>query len=375
MPKGIEISIAANTRDFQKGTKDVEKSLERVQDSLEDLSRAAQQDGDKMGDNLGDGIKEGAKKAETATEKLEKSFKEMADVAKRESRKAGDDVGDNIKRGTKDAERGLDDFKDESASTAREAAASFDGSAESIGDAFQEVAANALAGFGPIGAAAGIALAIGVGLGFGEIQKRAEELEEFTSNMFDDMIASGNRYASAEFINSQVKDIISDANTMNAIQKESEAIGISQQTLIRARAGDQDALNEVLSTENARHQEALDKMHEQGLAGSVLKQAAQEENSLHERTVAVYGEVGGVIQDNINKQGLYNSTVVTGNARLDETNLKIADAASKWSGIQNRVIKLDVDDSPLVAAINRQQNRTITLNVQGQITKIGQQVW
>jgi hypothetical protein len=53
MAKGIEISIAANTRDFQKGTKDVEKGLERVQDSLEDLSRVAQQDGDKIGDNLG----------------------------------------------------------------------------------------------------------------------------------------------------------------------------------------------------------------------------------------------------------------------------------------------------------------------------------
>lgn len=78
----------------------------------------------------------------------------------------------------KGAEDGVKEMGEEANSTAKEAAASFDGSAESIIDAFQEVAANAFAGFGPAGALAGLAIAAGIGIAVGEFQKAEEAAEE-----------------------------------------------------------------------------------------------------------------------------------------------------------------------------------------------------
>lgn len=73
---------------------------------------------------------------------------------------------------------GLSEFRDESGSTAREAAASFDGSAESIGEVFQEVAANAFAGFGPAGAIAGVAAAAGLGIALSKLTEISEATNE-----------------------------------------------------------------------------------------------------------------------------------------------------------------------------------------------------
>ena len=168
MAKGIRINFLADVRDFLRGTKDLEKELDDVADSLDDLAR--------NGDD--------------ATEKLERSFKDLA----RETRKAGDDMGDGIKKGTDKASDGVNEFRDEANSTAREAAASFDGSAASIVDAFQEVAANAFAGFGPAGAIAGLALAAGIGIGvkgFEDNEAAAERLRERVGELTDQFIESG----------------------------------------------------------------------------------------------------------------------------------------------------------------------------------------
>jgi hypothetical protein len=167
----ININFLSNTRDLIRGTDDVEKALEGVSDSLDDLAK----DGKKTGDKLGDGLKDGAKEGDAATEKLERSFSELADKAKKESKQAGDALGDNIKRGAREAESGVGEFKDEVNSTAREAAASF-GSVEDGVDAIQEVLANALAGFGPVGAAIGLAVAAGLGVAITQGQASAEAI-------------------------------------------------------------------------------------------------------------------------------------------------------------------------------------------------------
>jgi len=173
----IKIDFLANTKDVVRGGQDIEETFEKVSDSLDDLAR----EGQRAGDKLGDGIADGAKQGTAANERLERSFKELADQSKKTT--AG--IGDDYKRSAKDAGEGLDTIKEESNSTAREAAASFDGSAESIGDAFQEVAANAFAGFGPAGALAGLAIAAGLGLGFAALAGGQEETEAFKETVAD----------------------------------------------------------------------------------------------------------------------------------------------------------------------------------------------
>ncbi|APH44874.1 hypothetical protein BMW26_07825 [Microbacterium sp. 1.5R] len=141
---------------------------------IEDAEKALK----KLGDtDAGTDLKRDLEKASKATEELGDEL----DEARKDLKKLGfaaKDAGDDAKRGMKGAEDGIEEFGDEAKSTAKESAASFDGSAESIIDAFQEVAANAFAGFGPAGLLAGLAIAAGIGIAVGEFQKAAEAAEE-----------------------------------------------------------------------------------------------------------------------------------------------------------------------------------------------------
>jgi hypothetical protein len=229
----INIDIGMNVRDFQRGQTDIENGLEQTSDALDALAKASQraareggralsdgfEDGardaeravDRLGDDMGDSVKAGARDVDQETEKLEKSFKELADTAKKETRDLGDGMGTSVKKGTDDAKEGLGEFKDEANSTAREAAASFDGSAESIGDAFQEVAANAFAGFGPAGAAAGLLAAAGLGVIFSKLQEGGEESEAFKEKVAElgaEFIdAGGKGEASLEYVIDKLKEL------------------------------------------------------------------------------------------------------------------------------------------------------------------------
>ncbi|ROS57199.1 hypothetical protein [Frigoribacterium sp. PhB118] len=251
MAAGINIDIAANVRQFQKGTSDAESALTELSSVLDDVAadtqRAANRSGDALGDGfrdgsrdaekavdglgdkvtsstrkaekavdglgdkIGDSTKTGVKEAEKSNERLERSFKELADSAKRDTKDLGDPMAISTRKGADEAKEGLGEFKDEANSTAREAAASFDGSAESIGDAFQEVAANAFAGFGPAGAAAGLLAAAGLGVVFSKLQEGGEESDAFKEKVADlgaEFIdAGGKGEASLEYVIDKLKEL------------------------------------------------------------------------------------------------------------------------------------------------------------------------
>jgi hypothetical protein len=169
----------------------------------------------------------------------------------------GDDVGKHMDDGFKKAGDGADDFKEEAGSTAREVAASFDGSADSIAGGFQELAANAFAGFGPAGAIAGLAAAAGIGVLFAQIQADSEAAEERVSAMYDDMLESGNRYLSAEFIQKGISEVVGDQDKYNkalAVQKD---LGADISVIIRAMAGDQSAVNKILDDTNTKREDEI----------------------------------------------------------------------------------------------------------------------
>lgn len=125
------------------------------------LSDVAKFDTDKPAKGLDDL----ADSAEDAGKKVDRAFDKIAASSKASLGK--------VDRAAHDAEKGLDEFKDEAAGTSREAAASFQGVEDGL-SAVQEVAANAFAGFGPAGAAAGLLAAGGIGLVFSGLQKSAD---------------------------------------------------------------------------------------------------------------------------------------------------------------------------------------------------------
>ncbi|WP_341941728.1 hypothetical protein [Microbacterium sp. LWH10-1.2] len=164
----IKIPMAVDTGGIEKSIKNgLVEPLEDAEDALKALTKV----------DAGRDLERDLDKAQDATEDL----KEELEDARSDLKKLGfaaKDAGDDAKRGFKGAEDGVKEMGEEANSTAKEAAASFDGSAESILDAFQEVAANAFAGFGPAGALAGLAIAAGIGIAVGKFQEAEEAAEE-----------------------------------------------------------------------------------------------------------------------------------------------------------------------------------------------------
>lgn len=173
---------------FTATARDAQDRAEAVADSM-----------GQIGDAAGDAFTEVRAEAKGALDPFEKEVKAAGDSADAfrkdaagafdkvaaEARASGKTVGKSMGDGLDKAGEGLDEFKDEANGTAREAAASFDGSAESIAEVFQEVAANAFAGFGPAGAAAGLAVAAGLGIALAKAQELAEANTEAAESTAD----------------------------------------------------------------------------------------------------------------------------------------------------------------------------------------------
>lgn len=169
----IKIPLVADVDAAVRDVGKVGEAFEDVQDALDDVTREAKKTEDALED-----VGDGGKKAADSADDMARKFRDDFDKVRKDSKDAGDAIGRNVKDGTDRAGDGMDTFKDEADGTAREAAASFDGSAESIGDVFQELAANAFAGFGPAGAVAGIAAAAGLGIAISKLTEVADKINE-----------------------------------------------------------------------------------------------------------------------------------------------------------------------------------------------------
>lgn len=189
----IKIPITGDARDFIRSTDDVEGALDDVADALDGMARDTKrsaQDAAQSVEKVGDAADKSATETKSGADRAERAVDDLADTFREAQKRAkalgdaGDDAGDEVKKGMKRAEEGVEEFKDEAQSTAKEAAASFDGSFESIGDIAQEVAANAFAGFGPAGTAAGIAVAAGAGVMIEAIGKVGEAFDEARESAF-----------------------------------------------------------------------------------------------------------------------------------------------------------------------------------------------
>ena len=155
-------------------------------DQLDNLADAATKAGRtvKTLDDAGDAAGKSLRTLDDDTAKASRGLKDFEGDARSTAKKV-DDSFDKIKASSRatmksvdhDAREGgagLDEFKDEANSTTKEVAASF-GSVEDALSGVQEIAANALGGFGPAGAAAGAAAAVGIGFLSSALQKTADE--------------------------------------------------------------------------------------------------------------------------------------------------------------------------------------------------------
>lgn len=244
----IQIQFLANVVNFLRGTKNVEEALDDVADSLDDVAKDAQHSGDDIGDSLQDAAKDGEK----AGDRLQRTFRELASSARTSGDDIGDSLGSGVKHGTDKAEEGLDEFKRESNSTARESAASFTGEWTDVGDIVQEIAANAFAGFGALGAGAGLLVAAGIGVAISAIQNGIEGAEEYRQKVADlgqEFIDTGKLgEASLEFVIKNLQDMATTTEdgqaSLSKLNKLSRDSGTSFKDLAQAYGNNVDALKQ-----------------------------------------------------------------------------------------------------------------------------------
>lgn len=232
----------------------LDDALDTSTRKLDDLDRAARDTGRGVDDGLG-----------TATRSTEDFGDQARDTARRV-----DDAFDAIKRSSRTnlkavdddldkAGRGLDDFKEEAAGSGREAAASFQGGFDDITGFVQETAANAFSGFGPLGAAAGVAAALGIGVitkVFQDSKDRAEEAKQEISDWVQAFVDGQGRIQEAT-IQSKLQDLFGDPERYKQIATDAREAGIGIELYGRALAGDVSALQAVKEKTDAAS-EALD---------------------------------------------------------------------------------------------------------------------
>jgi hypothetical protein len=232
----INIDLIADVKGVIKGTDKISDALDEVGDDLKDLGK----DGDRLED------------------KVSKAFKNMAEDA----RSSGKDIGRHVKAGTEKAGEGLDELSRESASTAKESAASF-GSIEDAAGALQEVAANAFAGFGPAGMAAGLVAAAGIGLAVSALTDNADKINENKEKMLDlaqTIRDNGGSLTDADYVRNMedygyaIQDtkewfeIFQDSavSGFEKLRKLAQDTGLSTQDIFKGGFGDKDDARKTL---------------------------------------------------------------------------------------------------------------------------------
>lgn len=272
--QGVNIGIDGDSRGFNEAVREAGKDLDHLSEDLADLARDTDRSADRAGKSLEQGYSKGAREAADELEqRIKRGIDEAAERTRKKSKQAGDDLGDAFHRGAKRAEEGLEELQDEATSTLKESAASFDGTVESAVDAVQEIAANAFAGFGPAGLAAGALAAVGIGLAISELEKYSElanAAQERTSELTEEMYAAGGALDQANLADkivswsSEIKDnkewweVWQSEATSNLeyAQQSADRAGVSFETMLKGLSGyDSEAAKESIEAVSAKIEE------------------------------------------------------------------------------------------------------------------------
>lgn len=251
----LSVVINSETKAFAQGVKTgIIAPLEDAEQALQDLGRSS-----------GAGqLERDLRDAQKQTEQLSDETKATARQIERSYRDAGRD----IKKGVGD---GLDGAKNEAKQSGREAAASFSGEWDDVGDFVQETMANAFEGFGPLGAAAGVAAAVGVGLVTAEIQKQqemAEQLRERLMSAWKDAATEGRAYLDTAQIIAEAEDLMFNtdrAEEYKTLLDDQKRIGADWYDIVAAHTGDlsaqrdiQDRINQLVESEAGSYESIRD---------------------------------------------------------------------------------------------------------------------
>lgn len=335
MAKGISIAIASDTKAFLQGVKNgVIDPLEDVNETLTDVATSSTKAGDELEKSM--------REAQTETADSRAEFDKLGDSIKAAG-KTGGSFGGEVRHGTDDAREGMNDLRDEAGGTAREVGASFDGSIDSIAGGFQELAANAFAGFGPAGMVAGLAAAAGIGLimkagqdAADSVNETAEAVAELSKELLslDGDVSQLDIASKIQEYGLEIKDSKewiefwqeAAVDNLGYVQEKSKEFGLSWKDTLRGMSGaDSEAAGRVLTdlgTQIDAAKEKQDALRNAVDFGSEANNVAAAEVGTHLKALESFrGELeknSGVTEDAIEKTKILKEVTDADTAALDK---------------------------------------------------------
>ena len=339
---------------------DWEAAAERVEDALREAGAR---------DDLIDAARRIGSEGPTEIEKMRTALRDTGD----EARTLGDDIDD--------AAQGIRDSFEENALTADDVFGAelkaelvanmvetgsevirgfkdgFDSEdASTILDGLTDTLVSAGAIGGPLGAAAalagGAAIQAFAGPFLEDAEKTAEQAEETFSAAFSNIVENGAEMGRELTIAASVAEFAQDADRMNTVTETANKLGVERGIVLRAMAGDQDALN-VLTERHADLQQqqadAAQFASDQMLAnGSVTEETADMVNDLNQQLAGSDELLGKVT-------GSYETNTDALNAASDAASAKAeADAWATEKATQHA--------QALAKSTGQAQDFTVTIN-------------
>lgn len=361
MAKGISIGVAGDASEFASAVKKgVIAPLEDADDAVKEIGKDASRLGE-LETNMTD--------AQKATSKYERELQDAIDAQKKAARGARE-FGDDSKQSFHEAGQNVEEFKDEARSNFSEVVSSFDGSMSSVADLAQGTLGG-LAGSiaGPIGLAAGLGAAALGGI-FTSMTQSAEENAELTkqrvSDMFDDMIESGNRFLSADIINSKIAEIVKDSEQLSKVQDRATAAGVSIQTALRAEAGDKEALATVTDALNAANERLIE---------SGDKSATSIGHTIIDRALDYYNGLSSSVDTAAHAVDVYTQSTTNTSSAMSNATVKAQGLRATLDALPtSKHMTVDVDVDGAIRQLDRISQRSLDIVVTGH-TRAGDRVF
>lgn len=282
----ITVRIDSETKAFRQGVESgIIAPLEDAEKALDDLGKS----------NGPADLERDLKRAQNETEQLADETKKTARQIEDSYRTAGRD----IKKGVGD---GLKDAKDEARQSGREAAASFSGEWDDVGDFVQETVAN---GLGPAGIAGGALIGAVVATATQSVDAwndKIQGIQDATAEMWQNAAAEGQKFVDGEAVRAEATRILWD-KSYEAQFAAAEKAGVDRADLAVAIAtGEGEAYDRVhqqlmdaYDAEGRKVDENYDKYAAAGEGGIQLESSQAQEIA---RTIDILDAKGQAVDDN-----------------------------------------------------------------------------
>ncbi|KAA9105005.1 hypothetical protein [Microbacterium rhizomatis] len=337
------IDIDANTRAAQNKVKELAKALDGVSDSLDDVAT----DGAKAGD------------------KLEASFRDMM----RASDRASTAMKADSKQAFESSSENVRGFKDEAVQNFSEVASSFQGDMQGMADGVQGLTGGLASSLTP---GIGIPIAI-LGAAAGAFLQNwitaSEESKTRVQDMYNAMVEDGAAFVTADRVQKNL--IAQSTDDINRAHERSIQLGVDEQLVRRAMAGEADAQSQILTITNGKRDEEIKKVQDS-------KRSLEDKSVVIDGINAKYGTMLDFLTDAQREQDNATQRTKDTVAAIASMNSALDIASGKVAGINGQLqdllnfrdftIGVDLDLSRARSQIN---NWRPVVHLEGEIVRNG----